>query len=85
VSPNPVTDRLEIAFTANEGDAVDIRLYDYLGRYIQNIPVLDSNTGSSHIAALDMSSLNMESGVYIINATINGVKNSQKIVYTKGQ
>jgi hypothetical protein len=85
VSPNPVTDKLSINFTASDNDAVDIRLYDYLGRFVQNVPVLSQDGGNNRVASLDMSTLNVESGVYIINATINGVRTSQKIIYTKGQ
>lgn len=85
VSPNPVTDRLDVTFSASVSDNVDIRLYDYTGRYIQSIPVTESNSNLQHVASLNMSTLSIESGIYIISATINGVKSTQKIVYTKGQ
>ena len=81
VYPNPATGRISVSFNANVGDDASIELFDYLGRLLISLPV--EVTSELQTTDINLGSLDMESGIYVISAKINGNISTQKIIYNK--
>lgn len=81
VYPNPASSNIRVSLKASIGDNVKIELFDYLGRLVTSVPVIV--TEGTQTTDINLSSLNIESGIYLISAKINGSASTQKIVYNK--
>lgn len=82
VYPNPVSGVAQVSYVNEEGGDIRIQLTNVLG---QQIKMLDSGykPAGSNTLDLDMTSLNLETGVYILSITMNGKTSQQKIVFNK--
>ena len=81
VYPNPAADKVQVAIKANAGNPVKIELFDYLGRLVTSVPV--KGTNAIQTTEIDLASLDVQSGIYVISANINGNIQTQKIIYNK--
>jgi hypothetical protein len=79
VSPNPVKDMLQLNFGAVAKGDIKIDVQNCLGQHVKSLTI--SQTDGK--AAVDFSSLNVESGVYLIHANISGKTYNAKVVYDK--
>jgi len=79
VSPNPVSDKLSINFTATEDARVTITLTNQLGQVVMQ-PL--TTTGGNSLE-LDLDKMNLKSGIYFVGISINGLSSTRKIVYAK--
>ena len=82
VFPNPVSNITEVNYTAADDGEVEISLSDILGQQIKTLDRGYKNAGANALS-FDMSELNLQTGVYFINVTMNGKTNQQKIIYSK--
>ena len=79
--PNPVNDKLTISFTAENNSGVSVQLYDGLGHLVHEQKTATNNGAQS--VALDLAQLNLESGLYMVSVSVDGIVSKQKIVYQK--
>jgi len=78
--PNPFNANTKILFQIPERDFVSIDLYDILGRFIKNIEAKEFDTGLHEI---HFSSINISSGIYVINVKWRELSKSIKAVIIK--
>ncbi len=76
LSPNPSNEIAKINFIPSRETFV-IKLSNSLGQTLSKIDV-EPNTNSYQI---DLRKLGLESGIYFVNANINGVEYKQKLIY----
>ena len=81
VYPNPAADKVQVAVKTHAGNPVKIELFDYLGRLVTSVPV--TGTNAIQTTEIDLASLDVQSGIYVISANINGNIQTQKIIYNK--
>lgn len=81
LQPNPVTDKLSIVYTSTTKETIKIEIFNSLGQLVKTIE--ESSEAGENNLSIDFNSLNVESGIYFINTTINGTTGKNKILYTK--
>jgi hypothetical protein len=74
--PNPFTENLNISFNANNNEKIEIRLYDITGKLILN-ENYSISTGNNSI---NLNTINLSGGVYVINIQNSGVLQSFKLI-----
>ncbi|MDP3445094.1 MAG: T9SS type A sorting domain-containing protein, partial [Ignavibacteria bacterium] len=74
VYPNPAVNTLTIQFNEIENQNAEIRLFDQRGRLViqEVVSLVDGKK------TIDINQL--ENGLYIVETTMNGTKNRQKII-----
>lgn len=82
VSPNPVADKMVISYSSNSGSDATISLTNNLGQLVTPVIAHEAMKGSNE-AELDLSRMNLNSGVYFVTVVVDGIKTTKKIVYTK--
>ena len=77
VSPNPVTEKLNIKFSEAITDQIIVQLFDITGRLVLNktYKITDSNL-------LNVETGSLGNGVYIVHVSGNQINKSVKLVYT---
>lgn len=75
IGPNPTDGVIHFYYTDIEGSG-DLRLLDMTGRIVY----LNSEFGFVNGATLDLGSMNLQSGIYLIQCTLNGKTISKKIM-----
>jgi type IX secretion system substrate protein len=82
VSPNPVSDKLTISYSSNSGANVSIGLYNNLGQLVTPAVTPKALQGENTME-LDLNTLNINSGIYFVTVTSDGVSTTKKIIYTR--
>ena len=81
VYPNPFKDKVNISFTLNSKQNVQIRLFNAVGVEMSSTLSLNMNKGYQEVDILKQLKLNnLNSGVYILKVRINGNEEIVKIV-----
>ena len=83
VYPNPVKDKFTVSYDTENNSTVKIDLYTITGQHVSTIESKNNADPGHFEAELDLSTLNLASGIYYINATVNGRQYHEKINYTK--
>ncbi len=81
VSTSPNQDKIFIKYKSNENSPIKIDLYNVLGQYIKTLESTTQGPSGSFTVEADLKKLNLERGVYIIDANINGTKHREKFIY----
>jgi hypothetical protein len=81
VSPNPSSNKINIRYSTVLGGSVEIVLYNSLGQKVADLFSNNVEQGN-HSLDYDLSELQIESGIYLLECTLNGVSNKQKLVFT---
>ena len=82
VFPNPVADRTIVNYSCSDNSSVNISVYNALGQYVWSIEP-EAKLAGNYQEEIDFSSLNVASGVYFVNTTVDGKTHKQKVVYNK--
>jgi len=82
VSPNPISDRATVNYTSYDNSKISINVSNLLGQTIVNVN-LEQGLAGSYQQEIDFTSLNVQSGVYFVNTTVDGKLHKQKVIYTK--
>ena len=80
VYPNPSSDNVNIDFYLNSDANVVISLFDLNGRLIQSVTSEDLSSGY-HNKSLQLSTLNIKAGVYLINFRTKTNSVTKKLIY----
>jgi hypothetical protein len=81
--PNPFNGRTNLNFNLRETAAVELKVYDLLGRLIDSIHSGSLPAGSYRFAWPDDSGSAPGTGVYIYVLSVDGVSHSKKMTYLK--
>ncbi len=76
IYPNPASEKIYIKL--NHADYRSFQIFDCMGQLIKNIEPTNALEFD-----IDLNSLKIESGLYFIQATIDGLKYTEKFIYTK--
>lgn len=82
VFPNPVSDKTVITYASLDKSKVSIQLFDVAGKHILSLQP-EAKMAGTYSQELDLSKLEIESGVYFLTITIDGAISKEKILYNK--
>ena len=77
-SPNPFQDNIELEFTLEKISAVEIHLYDSLGKLIQSFPKETKNAG---FQSTKLKIRDLHKGIYIISLQTEDHIQSIKLIH----
>ncbi|HXP50249.1 MAG TPA: T9SS type A sorting domain-containing protein [Bacteroidia bacterium] len=79
VSPNPATANANVTYSLKENANVEASIYDMFGRKVGDLFNGEQAAGE-HTQSLDLSSLNLKSGLYILVINNGSIVSSQKLI-----
>lgn len=77
IYPNPVTDQINIALTSPQDEIKEVTLMTLAG---QELHVEKPKTGSEEMMSINISSLNLENGIYLLNVTTERFNHTERIL-----
>lgn len=83
VAPNPTSGNALITYSLKKESRVKIELFNYLGQYIKTIQPSTTQSKGDYTSKLELNVSGVESGVYIVQFTIDNKVSQEKIVYAK--
>lgn len=76
--PNPASQNTTISFSIADKNNVVVSVYDVLGNIVSTISQINELEKGSH--SINLNTSNLASGIYYISLTVNGVKETKKLV-----
>jgi len=81
VFPNPVSNVAELNYNLNKSGDVKITLSNILGQQVRTLDSGIKDAGSNTLK-IDLGSMGLQDGVYVINVAAEGMSSQQKIIYS---
>ena len=75
--PNPAKEQLNLLYQASRSGAIDLSVYDVQGRLIKTLPSSNINTGKG---VLQLNTIGLASGTYLLRVMFNGSMNVRRFV-----
>lgn len=80
--PNPAKSVINLTFSLNTTENIEVGLYDFNGRQIHLLERTQMH-GGKHSLTYDLTTLNLNSGIYLITFKTKSSYTTQKMVYSK--